>query len=196
MNLQTVLSVHVYVCTLCINSVPAPPNSCLSGQSSDAHKGQIPHFVHTTQEMNIQTKTLTWTLNSEHFQEMAYFAMILFKMPTVLYNNRKIENYLTLLPPVRAPLASHLRYLLAVRNRYQTKPVYHKDILRMWSNMMGPICKEFSLPQVLMSFTNWCPEVTHLPPQSFSFFTYKMEIIRVPRSYSYGDYQTHVKRLA
>lgn len=38
--------------------------------------------------------------NSEHFQEMAYFAMILFKMPAVLYNNRKIENYLTLLPPV------------------------------------------------------------------------------------------------
>ena len=39
----------------------------------------MPHFSHTTQEMTIQIKTLSWMLNFGHFQEMLYFAMILFK---------------------------------------------------------------------------------------------------------------------
>lgn len=67
---------HVYLCTLRINSAPAPPCSCFSGQSSDAYRAETSPFSHPTQEMTIEAKTLTWMF--KHFQEMAYFVMTLF----------------------------------------------------------------------------------------------------------------------
>lgn len=100
------------------------PNSYSSGQSSEAHKVATSHFSHITQEMNIQTKTLTWLFTFEHFQEGAYFSKIPFKIPAVLYNNRKLGSYFILLPPIWATLTSYLRYLLTVTYRHPTKSIY------------------------------------------------------------------------
>lgn len=46
----------------------------------------------------------------------------------------------------------------------------------------NPFAKSLAYFSFLMSFTSWCSEVTHLSSQSLSFFTYKMEIIKVPGS--------------
>ena len=67
------------ICALFVLTLYQPTHSCFSVQSSEAYGAWMPHFSHTTQEMNIQTKTLSWRLNFGHFEEMLYFAVILFK---------------------------------------------------------------------------------------------------------------------
>lgn len=58
---------HTCVCVL-TDSVP--PDSKSPGQSTDVHRLGTPHFHHTIQGMNIQTKTLTSMFNFEHSQEL------------------------------------------------------------------------------------------------------------------------------